>query len=177
VDESHGYLTGRNNDSSQLDWLAGVLDGIATKRKKARKALIFAVHHPPYSNGTHPSSPEMLAELDDKCTTAGIMPDLVISGHAHNYQRHTRYRNFDNRAMQIPFVVAGCGGYPLQHVDVADGQTHGDRTFDKSLKDHGYLLIEATPSAVTVEMWQATDHPEPFDTVVVDLATNQVTSH
>jgi hypothetical protein len=177
VDESHGYLTGKDGDTSQLDWLDETLAGIARQRKKARKALLFAMHHPPYSNGTHPSSPEMLATLDDKCTRAGVMPDIVLSGHAHNYQRHTRYKSFDNRAMQIPYIVAGCGGYPLQHVDAADGQTIGDRTFDKSLKGYGYLLIEVTPSALTVEMWQAINDPEPFDTVVVNLATSQVTDH
>jgi predicted phosphodiesterase len=177
VDESHGFLNGPNNDTSQLDWLADTLAGIAQQRAQARKALIFAMHHPPYSNGTHPSSPEMLAALDQKCTDAKVMPDLVLSGHAHNYQRHTRYKNFESKAMQIPYIVAGCGGYPLQGVQLADGQTIGDRTFDKSLKGYGYLLIEVTPSAVTVEMWQATNDPEPFDTVVVDLATSQTTSH
>src|SRR5262249_53461922 len=31
VDESRGYLTGKNNDSSQLDWLVDVLDRVSTK--------------------------------------------------------------------------------------------------------------------------------------------------
>src|SRR5262249_44794705 len=150
VDESHGFLTGKNGDTSQLDWLKQTLATIAKNRKASkRKALIFAMHHPPYSNGSHPSSPQMLAMIDEKCDAAGVMPDLVLSGHAHNYQRHTRYRTFGDQRMQIPYVVAGCGGYPLQRVDSADGQTIGDRTFDKSLKGYGYLLIEVTPSAIT----------------------------
>lgn len=178
VDESHGFLNGPDGDTAQLDWLAGQLKLIAKARKAGtRKALVVACHHPPYSNSSHPSSPQLLAQLDQRCEAAGVMPDLVLSGHAHNYQRHTRYRSFGGRSMQIPFVVAGCGGYPLQRVADADGQTLGDRTFDKSLHGYGYLLVEVTPTAVTVEMWQATDDTEPFDTVVIDLQSNEVTSH
>jgi hypothetical protein len=177
VNETQGYLTGLNGDSAQVDWLATRLADIATKQKTKRKALIFAVHHPIYSEASHTTSPHMLTQLDDLCEKAGIMPDMVLCGHAHNYQRHTRYKSFNGRSMQIPYIVAGCGGYPLQRVAAADGQMIGDRTFDKSLKGYGYLLIEVTTSAITVEMWQPTTDTEPFDTVVVNLATNQVTSH
>jgi hypothetical protein len=73
-------------------------------------ALIIAVHHPPFTiSSQHFPSPQMLQEIDDACKTAGIWPDLVLSGHAHLYERYTRTLATDAR--QIPFLVAGNGGY------------------------------------------------------------------
>src|SRR5580693_1295910 len=51
----------------------------------------------------------MLAAIDAACQTAGIWPDLVLSGHAHLYERYTRVMKADGR--QIPYLVAGNGGY------------------------------------------------------------------
>jgi hypothetical protein len=69
--------------------------------------VIIAVHHPPFTGGKeHGGSPLMLVDIDSACTAAGVWPHAVFSGHAHNYQRYTRTVN----AMQIPFLVAGCGG-------------------------------------------------------------------
>ena len=89
-------------------------------------------------------------------TMAGRKPERVFSGHAQNYQWRARYKNFDNRAMQTPFIVAGCGGYPLQHVDVADGQIIGDRTFNQSLQGYGYLPMEVTQNGSTPECGKPT---------------------
>jgi hypothetical protein len=49
----------------------------------------------------------MLTQIDSACQQAGILPDLVLSGHAHLYERYTRFMG----TTQIPFVVAGTGGY------------------------------------------------------------------
>jgi hypothetical protein len=51
----------------------------------------------------------MLAQIDQACTAAKIWPDIVLSGHAHLYERYTRTMKADGR--QIPYVVAGNGGY------------------------------------------------------------------
>jgi hypothetical protein len=46
---------------------------------------------PPFSGGGgHTGSGQMLKDLDEAFNTAGIAPDAVLSGHAHNYQRFTR---------------------------------------------------------------------------------------
>jgi hypothetical protein len=72
------------------------------------KCLIVAVHHPPYSlDATHGGSPEILAAIDRAASVGGRYPDAVFSGHVHNYQRFTR----ETGGRQIPFVVAGNGGY------------------------------------------------------------------
>ena len=143
-----GSLIGENGDRSQKDWLQTTLTTIAAERQAgARKALLFAVHHPPYSNGGHSGSPDMLADLDAACAAASVQPDAVISGHAHNYQRHTRRV----QGKKVPFVVAGCGGHNDSRVDPADGQLSGDHSFDKSFKGFGYLTVTATPRRLKID--------------------------
>jgi predicted phosphodiesterase len=176
IADGPGYLTGAGGDATQTKWLAQALGSVAADRKGGtRKALIVAVHHPPYSNGGHSGSPAVLAALDAAADAAGVMPDAVLSGHAHNYQRHTRRISFRGRPMEIPFVVAGCGGHNAAAVGQAYGQVIGDRTFDKSLHGYGYLLVTVTPQTLKVDMWEVPSTANiPFDTVTVDLATSRV---
>lgn len=176
VADGPGFLIGKNNDGQQTVWLAKTLAGVAAQRKSgARKALMIAVHHPPYSNGGHAGSPEVLSALDQACNQAGIMPDVVLSGHAHNYQRHTRRVTFKDKAMQIPFIVAGCGGHNDLPVQPAHGQVVGDTTYDKALRGYGFLMVTVSPASLKIEMWQApSTGTTPFDTVTVDLANRQI---
>jgi hypothetical protein len=51
----------------------------------------------------------MLAQIDQACAGAKIWPDIVLSGHAHLYERYTRTMRADSR--EIPYIVAGNGGY------------------------------------------------------------------
>jgi hypothetical protein len=68
------------------------------------------VHHPPFTiSSEHFPSPQMLAEIDSACRAAAIWPDMMLSGHAHLYERYTRVMKADGR--QIPYLVAGNGGY------------------------------------------------------------------
>ena len=171
-----GFLEGAGNDTSQRDWLTSALTNIAKQRKTmGRKALIIAVHHPPYSNGGHAGSPDVLAGMDDACQKAGVMPDAILSGHAHNYQRHTRRLNFAGRPVEIPFVVAGCGGHNDLSPAPANGQVIGDHSYDRALRGYGYLDLTATPRRLTIDMWQVpSSSSAPFDSVSVDLSTNRL---
>ncbi len=162
----------------QKDWFTTTLTAIAAQRKKGpRKALIVAVHHPPFSGGGHSPSKQMLADIDDSCTTAGIMPDAVLSGHSHNYQRFTRYYPFKGVKMQIPYFVVGCSGHGVQNVGHADGTMIDDHTFDSSLEGYGYLTVTVDTTKITIKFNQVLKDgtQQPYDkTVVVDLATNQI---
>jgi hypothetical protein len=165
IAEGPGSIVGENGDSSQKDWLGKTLAQIAKDRQAGpRKALIFAVHHPPYSNGGHSGSPDMLNDLDAACAQAGLQPDAVISGHAHNYQRHTRHVS----GKKIPFLVAGCGGHNDARVDPADGKLVGDHSFDKSFKGYGYLMIAASRRRLKIDFIKLGTRP-PFDSVSVAL--------
>jgi 3',5'-cyclic AMP phosphodiesterase CpdA len=176
IGEGPGFLAGANGDDSQTKWLVKRLTAIKAARDAGtRKALIVAVHHPPYSNGGHAGSPALLAAFDAAGDATGVMPDAVLSGHAHNYQRHTRHINFKGNPMDIPFVVAGCGGHAAQPVQEAFGQVIGDSTYEKSLRGYGYLLVHVTPQRLVVDMWEVPSSANtPFDSVTVNLTNNRL---
>jgi acid phosphatase type 7 len=71
--------------------------------------LIVAVHHPIYSAyGPHPGSTRLKDLLEHCCEAANRAPDVVLTGHVHNYQRFSApLHNKKN----VPFIVAGAGGY------------------------------------------------------------------
>jgi len=72
------------------------------------KALIVAVHHPPYSlDTTHGGYPDIEVAIDRVIQVTGRIPTAVLSGHVHSYQRFER----DLGGKQVPYVVAGAGGY------------------------------------------------------------------
>lgn len=175
--ENPGFISGAIPGQAQKTWLVKTLQSISTQRKAARKALVFATHHPPFSSGGHSPSTQMLADIDDACKQAGIMPDLHLSGHAHSYQRYTRELSFGGRALQIPYIVAGTGGINDQAIAAANGQKTGDHIFVKSLQGYGYLLVEVSATTLTVAMFQVdptTKAKSKYDTVSVDLAASRV---
>ena len=142
-------------------------------------AVIIAVHHPPFSGGsTHGGSPLMLADIDSACTAAGVWPHAVFSGHAHNYQRFTRTVN----GLQIPYIVAGCGGHnPLSTMSATYrtpfqiDSTLTLESYDDT--DYGYLRVIVNATKMTVEFHPQSDGgttKTPDDTVTITLSTHTV---
>lgn len=87
------------------------------------KPLIVGLHHPPYSVDSHHGGSKRMGEaLDEAFQAAGRTPDLILSGHVHDYQRFTRTIN----GRQVPYIVAGNGGYHNLH-KLAEGVTVGER--------------------------------------------------
>ncbi len=83
---------------------------LETQMKSAdpNKKLVIAVHHPCYSlDSAHGGTPDILNALDRAATASGRIPDAVLSGHVHNYQRFSRVIN----KRKVPYIVAGAGGY------------------------------------------------------------------
>lgn len=77
------------------------------------KALIVCLHHSPYSADiNHGSSLPMIAFLEEAFTKANVKPDIVFSGHVHNYQRFSK-QHADGTT--TPYIVAGGGGYDQLH--------------------------------------------------------------
>jgi hypothetical protein len=176
VADGPGYISDdKVIGTSQKDWLTKTLKSIAKARKQQRKALILAVHHPPFSGGGHSPSTDMLADIDDCCKTAAILPDAVISGHSHNYQRFTRYPKGTD--MQIPYFVVGCSGHGVQSVGHADGQKTDDHTFESSLEGYGYLTVTVDKNKIVIKFTRVNldGSKQPYDkTIIVDLATNHI---
>jgi hypothetical protein len=164
-------------DARQTDFLTAALKRI--KSESFTGAVIIAVHHPPFTGGsTHGGSPLMLADIDAACTAAGVWPHAVFSGHAHNYQRYTRTLN----GMQIPFLVAGCGGHtPLSKMRTTLRTPY---PIDTSLTlnsyddtDFGYLRVIVNAETLTIEFHPQSDGATtktPDDTVTVTLATHSI---
>ena len=181
--ENPGFIAGAIPGQAQKTWLLATLKTLASQRKVGpRKALVFATHHPPFSAGGHTGSTQMLADIDGVCQTAGIMPDLYLSGHAHSYQRYTR-EPATHAGLQIPYIVAGTGGINDQVIAPANGQKSGDHTFVKSLQGYGYLLVQVTApdkksaTAITVTMYQVNpnnNQKAQYDQVTVNLATGKL---
>lgn len=88
---------------NQIDWFRGEL-----KAASPTLALIVTVHHPPFSGDVeHSGSSVVERTLFDSFKAAKRYPNLILSGHVHNYQRFTN----EVKGLQIPCVVAGAGGY------------------------------------------------------------------
>ena len=189
IGETSGFISSPALGTAQKDWLITALQAIKKDRAtKPRKALILAVHHPLYSGGGHEPSIDMQKDLDDACQKGGLMPDVVLTAHAHNYQRFTRRINFGGRALEIPYIVAGTAGRGIQPVkQPAKGQPHADASFDKSLNGYGFLRVTvatgAQGAAATVKLdftqveptAQHTFTTIAFDSATVNLATAKVT--
>jgi hypothetical protein len=188
--EDFGLLGKDAADSHQQTWLEQELKAIRGQRSsQQRKALIFAMHHPPYSlglqehgaNGGHPGSPAMQAQLDAACASAGIWPDAVLSGHSHCYQRYRRQcKAEDGQVFDIAYFVAGTGGIKTQPAPIgigrvkvesgAPGLAKSTVTYGNGLESYGYLRISATPSRLAVTFVRTErNHRQEFETVTIDL--------
>jgi len=182
IAEGPGDLQGAGGDQQQITWLNSTLKTIAASRKAGgRRALIIGVHHPPFSQSGHSGSPLMLKQIDDACTAAGIGPDALIAGHSHTYQRYTRDVSIAGKQVQVPYIVAGCGGHNDQNVVAATGQVNGDHTYEKAARGYGYLDIVANAQHLQIDFHLVLGPagvPGPgkkaFDSVRVNLVTGKV---
>jgi hypothetical protein len=118
-------------------------------------ALILALHHPIYSAyGAHPGS-QYLKSIIENATKTRRTPDLILTGHVHDYQRFTGSINGN----PVTTIVAGAGGYNLKlHTlkrptfDPNKGSykfTDGPETLDKFNDfQHGYLILDVTKDKI-----------------------------
>ena len=176
----------------QRAWFIGELKEAEKQRKS--KAIIVALHHAVYSvDNTHGASGAMRNFLDKAFAEANVYPDLVLSGHVHNYQRYTRtYPS----GQQMPYIVAGAGGYwHLHSVDTKTNTVYvpNDKFFPNTVLEefadgrHGFLRITIekknrklflSGEYFTVphpqESWSAP--PELIDYFVLDLGKRTVSN-
>ena len=172
----HGRL-----DDSQIAWLKNEL-----RSAPAGKALLVTMHHPPISaDSHHGSSQYMFDTVDQAVAAAGRAPSIVLAGHVHNYQRFTRTVG---GGAQIPYVVAGAGGYHTLHTmasDAATAQLPWDMpglqnvtldAFDD--KNYGFARVTVTPTKLSLSYVQVAPEggvapsaitPRSEDTFTLDL--------
>jgi Icc-related predicted phosphoesterase len=171
-----------NIEDKQKDFLKSELKRLHNENYKG--AVILAVHHPPYTAGViHFGSSGMLQDIDDAIKYAGnFAPHVVLSGHAHNYQRFTRLMG----KQQIPFIVAGSGGHnalPIRsdngNVPIRTPITDGDITFERYFADYGYLRVVVTTKVMSIEFHDVSsglDSKSPMDVCTVDLQERTLTT-
>lgn len=159
VSEGPGFIITANDDS-QKKWLEKTLKGIAANRKiddRYHKALIIAVHHPPFSAAGHASSTDMLNDIDACCAAAAIMPDAVLSGHSHNYQHFRRTVQCNNKKISIPYLIVGNSGHNV--VTVAS-KSELKKPLPKNLKvnktlfGNGYMLVKVSKQQLHFEFYE-----------------------
>jgi hypothetical protein len=118
--------------------------------------------------------------LDEAFKEGGLWPDLVISGHEHDYARYTRTIN----NMQIPYVIAGCGGYNLTpggtasdpNIKVPQALAQNNPPLRAYIKGFGYMKIKVSSDKLAV-IFNCTDpaYGHSADSIIVDLKTHQIT--
>jgi acid phosphatase type 7 len=140
--------SGGHFEASQIEWLTAELKAAPDDRP-----LIVALHHPPYSvDEMHGGSLHMGEALDGAFHGSGRVPDLVLSGHVHDYQRFSR--QFEGKT--IPYGVIGNSGYHNLHQlakdakpgeEIADGVVfeYGDA------KEYGFLQISVSGGKLAAE--------------------------
>ncbi len=142
-------------DDQQMSWFANEL-----RTAPREKALVVTAHHPPYSaDAHHGGSTLMKLVIDQAVEASGRMPDLVLSGHIHNYQRFTRQLQ---NGWEVPYIVAGGGGYWHLHYmakqpDGSDIQVpytvpNSDVTLEGYQdRRHGFMRLVAGPTGIVGE--------------------------
>ncbi len=162
----------------QLHFLAAELARLKPEREALGRAVVLAMHHPPVSfDGTHGNSPTMANEIDAVCAEAGLWPDLVLSGHAHLYQRFTRQVN----GRQIPYIVAGSGGHllrePRSGLPAAPADFGNYRLEVNPIFELGYLTVTVSladkPPTLAVEFNSQAENPT-HDSFTLDLRTGKL---
>ena len=177
ISSQNGHFPALNGDV-QLKFLTSELKRLKADRQAGKRAIILAVHHPPASvDAKHGGSSGLEQDMDSCCKAAGLWPDVVLSGHAHLYQRFTRVVG----GKQVPYVVSGSGGFaatPPQQSAPAAPYTIGDTTLEVDpIVEFGYLTITTDAKTLSITFKTAVQGEVTVrDSVTVDLTQGRVTS-
>ncbi len=125
-------------DDEQRHWFHAQLAG-----PRGDKHLVVALHQPVFSCDTvHGGSPDMFDLVHESARRAGCR--LVMSGHAHNYQRFA----YDG----VTYVVNGAGGYHGLHDLVPPAGPGALYPLVAHTRDHSFMHLTVTPRALTARI-------------------------
>jgi len=136
---------GGSIDSTQQQWLTNEFASADDTLP-----LILALHHPVYSFDVfHSGSSKMADALENAIRDTGRVPNLVLTGHVHDYQRIEQKIAPDG---PTPFLVVGNGGYHnLHQIHSANGTVAPD-TKAKLIYGKvcwGYLTLTINKKAIS----------------------------
>lgn len=144
----------------QRDWMIEEFSTLPSD-----KALIVALHHPLFSlDNSHSGSQPMVELMTTAIEASGRVPDAILTGHVHNYQRLT----WHVRGNDVPVVVAGAGGYHNLHrmLPGPDGDAivtpfrlnKQDAVLEKySDRRYGYAMVEVSEELLAIKYFTV-DH-------------------
>jgi acid phosphatase type 7 len=140
---------GGSIDSIQQQWLT---NEFATAL--ADKALIVALHHPIYSfDAYHSGSARMADAVQQAINDSRRVPNMVLTGHVHNYQRFERNLV---KGSPTPFFVIGHGGYyNLHNLTAPPGTTDsatGATLVAANDQQHGYSILTVDSKTISGTM-------------------------
>jgi hypothetical protein len=168
----------------QIDWFRSELTAADPDL-----AVIVTVHHPPFSGDLdHSGSTEVYKVLFDSFSAVNRYPNLILSGHVHNYQRFTHVIQRPTSPIQIPCVVAGAGGYTrlgkLQKINgafpTAPLPIGNDLTLEQyDQRNFGFLRLEVSKSQIVGRYFSdqfpsPTPSPTLVESFAVDLGSQTV---
>jgi hypothetical protein len=165
--------------NDQVDFLASELKRLKPDRMAGNRAVVLALHHPPLSaDAKHGGSTGVQTDIDSACKTAGLWPDLVLSGHAHLYQRFTR---FLPNGQQTPYIVSGSGGFaattPRQNAPSPCTKVDDHRLELAPIVDFGYLTVTTDAKTLSVVFKTADETGvRERDSVTLDLKSGKLVS-
>jgi hypothetical protein len=132
----------------QTQWITAELAAAPTDRP-----LIVTLHHPPFSvDAFHGGSAPMGAALDAAFAAARRTPEMVISGHVHDYQRFTRVIAGENKG--VTYLVTGNGGYHNLHRFAAGAASGEEVATGVTLEfgdDRNWGFVELTIGGGTIK--------------------------
>jgi len=172
-------------EPEQQAWLAAEL-----RDADAARPVIVALHHPPFSLDTHHSGSSAMSKvLMQAASKAKRKPDMVCSGHVHNYQR---FSITDADGALTPYIVAGNNGYHNLHkVAHVGGQPimtpyavpgEDGVVLERYVDDRfGFMRIEISAAEILVETYTVprpqeswSKQPALFDRMRYDWKRRQV---
>ena len=169
----------------QIDWFQGELAAA-----DPNLALIVTVHHPPFSGDVEHSGSSVVDQvISSSFQAVKRYPNLILSGHVHNYQRFTNVVTGPKGQLELPYIVAGAGGYTklgtLHKVNGEDPavplSVGGGLTLEQyDQKNFGFLRLEVSKAQIVGTYYSApyvsggTPTASVVDSFVVDLGNNTV---
>jgi hypothetical protein len=177
----------RRGEQRQQSWLIEQLRSAPTD-----KWLVVAAHHPCFSlDETHGGYVEILSALDKSFAAGARIPDIVLAGHVHSYQRFSRA--FAGKS--LPYIVAGAGGFAnssrslhkLQRGLVIDELPFNTARPEVRLESFdvmnaGFLRLTAGPERLTVDYFPVSFDDPPVksqsakDSVTVKYQKSKMTA-
>ena len=174
ISTENGHYPTVNDD--QLTFLTSELERLKPEAQAGTRAVVLAVHHPPASaDAVHGGTLGLSNDIDACAQKAGLWPDVVLSGHAHLYQRFTRVTPDGSR--QIPYIVSGAGGYaasePSGAVKVGDTD-NGFTVAVTPIVHFGYLTVTVDVGAHTLTSTYHRSDGGAGDAVTVNLTDHTI---